>query len=86
MDDGSAQKLLELEVKLDSILVSVEKTRKYIQVTMWVTIVFIVVPLFASIFIIPFFLNSYLGSINAADSPSAGSVQSQLDLLNSLLQ
>lgn len=87
MDDVSAQKLKEIEVKLDAILVSVEKTRRHFQVTMWVTVIFLVAPLIASVFVIPFFLNSYLDSFESADPSSVDySTQSQFDLLKGLLQ
>jgi len=74
MDDNANQKLLELETKIDAIWKSVEKTRMYFQVTMWVTIFFLVVPLIGAVFILPMFLNSYLGSMGL----------SQLELLDGL--
>ena len=83
--DETSVKLEEMQAKLDAILVSVEKTRKYFQITMWFTVVFLVVPLFLLMFVIPMFLNSYVGSLNSLDS--AGSFnQSQLDVLQELLQ
>lgn len=86
MDDGNAQRLQTLEVKLDAVFASVEKTRRYFQITMWVTIFFLVAPLVLMAFVVPTFLNSYLGSIEA-DSPAFGSSnQSQLDQLKDLLQ
>ncbi|PIP75642.1 hypothetical protein COW86_02645 [Candidatus Kuenenbacteria bacterium CG22_combo_CG10-13_8_21_14_all_39_9] len=87
MEEGGTQKLEEMNLKIDAILKSVEKTRRYFQIMMWVTIAFIVLPIVASIFVIPFFLNSYLGAFSdSGSSPSDTSIASQLELLNELLQ
>ena len=43
---------------------SVEKTRKYILYNMIFTIVVFVLPIIGLIFIIPVFLNSYMGSLD----------------------
>jgi len=67
MDEGSTQKLQEIEDKVDAVLKTVEKTRKYYLITMWVTIFFFVAPLIGFVFIIPMFLNNYVGSL---DDPS----------------
>lgn len=82
--DSSEQKLQELEEKLDAIWRSVEKTRRYFQITMWVTVIFLVLPLVGIVFVLPMFLNSYLGSMNDASLDSGD--QNQLELLNILLQ
>ena len=85
MEDASVQKLQEMEAKLDAILVSVEKTRRHFQVTMWITILFLVLPLIGMAFVVPMFLNSYLGALTS--DPSSSSLdQTQLDLLNDFLQ
>ena len=84
MDGDEAQKLQQLESKVDAILVSVEKTRRHFQITMWLTIVFLIVPLILTVFIVPMFFNSYLGSLS--DDPSASTNQSQMDLLKDLLK
>lgn len=62
MEDEILKKLGENERKLEEIYKSVEKTRKYF---LWILIISIVVfalPLIGLIFILPMFLNSYLGS------------------------
>ncbi len=56
-------RLQALEVKVNAIFVSVEKTRKYFLVVLWVTIAMVVLPILGLIFVIPMFLNSYLGSM-----------------------
>ena len=75
----SEQKIQALEGKVEAIFQSVEKTRRYFLITMWVTIVVLVVPLILTIFVVPFFLNSYLGSLQ--DDPA---FTEQLELLNGL--
>lgn len=60
MDPETQQKLEELEVKVDAVWKSVEKIRKYMTITFWVTVVVFVLPLLASIIIIPKVINSYL--------------------------
>ena len=86
MDDLTTQKLQQLDAKLDAVLVSVEKTRRYFRISMWVTIAFLVLPLIATVFVVPMFLNSYLGSFDDASVASSGTNQSQLDQLKDLLK
>lgn len=87
MQEISEDRLTQLEMKVEAIRGSVEKTRRYLQVTMWVTVVFLVVPLVGSVFILPIFLSSYLGAFDAAvDGTLDPSTQSQLDLLEGLLE
>ncbi len=82
--EGFDPKLQEMNAKIDAIWKSVEKTRKYHLVTMWLTIVFLVVPLVAAMFVLPMFLTSYVGSYDTAslDPESKG----QIELLQSLLE
>ncbi len=54
----------ELTVKVDAIYKSVEKTRKYFLVVMWVTIAMVVLPALGLIFAIPVFLNSYASALD----------------------
>lgn len=58
MDDETKNRLAALEQKIDAIYVSVEKTRKYFQITLWVTIIFFALPLVALFFVIPMVLSS----------------------------
>lgn len=63
MDQEIKTKLKEQSAKIDAILESVEKTRKYFLMTMWITIIVIVVPMIGLIFFIPQFLNAYLAPL-----------------------
>lgn len=58
------KKLLELETKIDAVYKSAEKTRKYFMWTLILSVVFLVLPLIALIFVIPQFLNSIGGSLD----------------------
>lgn len=57
--EPTEQRLVALEQKIDAIYVSVEKTRKYFQWTMIITIVLFVLPLVGLVFAIPAFISSY---------------------------
>ena len=71
MDEETREKIQEIDKKLDTIYRSVEKTRKYFQWTMIITIIVIVLPLVGLLFVIPLFLSLYGG----------GDVNQILDLL-----
>jgi hypothetical protein len=62
MENEIAAKLQEQDAKLDAIYRSVEKTRKYMLISVIITVVMLVLPLIIGIFVVPFFLNSYLSS------------------------
>ena len=64
MDQEIQKKLAEQEMKLDAIYRSVEKTRKYFLIIIWVTIIGLVLPLIALAFVIPSFLSNYLGAFS----------------------
>lgn len=59
MEPELQKKLAEQEAKLEAIYRSVEKTRKYFLVIIWVTVIGLVLPLIALAFIIPSFLSNY---------------------------
>ncbi len=63
MESDIQKQLNDQSQKLDAIFVSVEKTRKYFLVIMWVTIAMVVLPVLGLIFAIPVFLNSYVSSL-----------------------
>jgi len=63
MEPNIQSKLTELETKIDAIHTSTEKTRKYLEITMWVTIAMVVLPILALMFIIPAFLRSYTATL-----------------------
>lgn len=58
MDEAILKKLEEQETKIQSIYVSVEKTRKYFLWTLILSLVFFLLPLISLVFAIPFFLGT----------------------------
>ena len=61
--EGNIQKQLEEQgAKIDAIYKSVEKTRKYFLVVMWITILLVVLPALGLLFAVPAFMDSYMGS------------------------
>ena len=63
MEQEILRKLAEQEEKINKIYISVEKTRKYIFWTVVITILVIVLPIIGLIFVLPSFMNNYVGSI-----------------------
>ena len=63
MENEIQNKLNKQDEKLDAIYKSVEKTRKYFLIIIWITIIAFVLPLIAMIFVIPSFMSSYMGSL-----------------------
>ncbi len=59
MDQEIKNKLAAQDAKLDAIFKSVEKTRKYFLVVMWISILAIVLPAIGLVFAIPAFLGMY---------------------------
>lgn len=64
MDTNIQTQLDEQSKKIDAIYISVEKTRKYFLVVMWVTIAMVVLPTIGLLFAIPMFINSYMGAFD----------------------
>ena len=62
MDEEIIKKIDEQESKIDAIYVSVEKTRKYFLAIIWISVIAFVLPLIGLMFVIPAFMNNYLGS------------------------
>ena len=60
--DEILQKLNEQEAKINAIYKLVEKTRKYFLITLIVSVIVIVLPLIALIFVIPSFLKTITGA------------------------
>jgi len=54
----------ELSRKLDAVYVSVEKTRRYIQWALIATVLALVLPLIAALFIVPAFVTQYSATID----------------------
>lgn len=65
MDQEIQKKLDEQGVKIDAILKSVEKTRRYFVITAWVTILAIVIPMIGLVFVIPSFISNYTDTLNS---------------------
>jgi hypothetical protein len=63
MENEIHRKIDALDQKLDAIYFSVEKTRKYFFWTMVVTLVLVIVPAIGLLFVVPMFLNTYVGGI-----------------------
>lgn len=53
-----------LEQKIDAIYTSVEKTRKYFLITMWVSLAMVVLPAIGLVFAVPAFISSYTTSLD----------------------
>ena len=53
------QRMFDLEMKINKIYESVEKTRKYFLWTMIITVILFVVPLIGLVFAIPSFIGQY---------------------------
>jgi len=61
MEEELAKKLDEQAAKIEAIYVSVEKTRKYFQWTLIVTLAMVVLPLIGLVFAIPAYLSQLSG-------------------------
>jgi hypothetical protein len=64
MEQEIYKKLIELEEKINRVYISVEKTRKYFMWSMILTISLFVLPLIASIFIVPSFISNYTSNLS----------------------
>ncbi len=65
MENEIIKKLDEQKQTIERMAKDVEKTKKYFLWTMILTIAFLVLPLIAIAFVIPVFMNNYLGSISS---------------------
>lgn len=61
------KKIEEQGLKIDAIYQSVEKTRKYFLIIIWVTIIGVVLPMIGLAFAIPSFLNTYTSTLGETD-------------------
>ena len=64
MEKEFQDRLEAQEKKMDAIYVSVEKTRKYFLVVMWVSIAVVVLPAIGLVFAIPRFIDTYTTNLN----------------------
>jgi hypothetical protein len=63
MEHDIQTQLKELDAKLSAVHTSVEKLKKYFQVTMWITIIMVVLPVLGLILVIPSFISMYSGML-----------------------
>ena len=63
MEQDIQKKLEEQDAKLDAIFTSVEKTRKYFLVIIWITVALVVLPAIGLIFALPSFIDTYTTSL-----------------------
>jgi len=63
MDEETKKRLDLQDELLKKIYISAEKTRKYFLTTIIITIVTVVLPLIAMIFILPWFMNTYMSTL-----------------------
>ena len=63
MEIDIQNKFEEQDMKLEAIYVSVEKTRKYFLVIMWVTLAAIVLPMIIMVFALPKIISTYTGML-----------------------
>ena len=62
MEQDIQKKLEEQDAKLDAIFTSVEKTRKYFLVIIWITVALVVLPAIGLFFALPSFIDTYTTS------------------------
>jgi len=62
MEQDTKDTLDAMQTKLDAIYISTEKTRKYFQVVLWVTLAMVVLPALGLLIAIPVFMRSYTSS------------------------
>ncbi|PIR68843.1 hypothetical protein COU48_01860 [Candidatus Nomurabacteria bacterium CG10_big_fil_rev_8_21_14_0_10_03_31_7] len=63
--DQELQKIFDnQDKKIDEIYKSVEKTRKYFLMIIWITVLAVVLPAIGLVFVLPSFLSNYTSSLN----------------------
>ena len=67
MPEDQTQRLAALEQKIDAIYESTEKTRKYLQWTLIITIALVVLPTLGLMFAIPSFVSNYNTTLESLD-------------------
>jgi hypothetical protein len=60
------KKIEEQGLKIDAIYKSVEKTRKYFLIIIWVTVIGVVLPMIGLAFAIPSFMSNYVNVLGGA--------------------
>jgi hypothetical protein len=67
MDSKIQEQLNEQEVKINEIYGSVKKIERYMQITFWVTVVVVVLPMIIFIFAIPSIVKTLTASMSGLD-------------------
>lgn len=63
MEQEIIKKIEEQGLKIDAIYKSVEKTRKYFLMIIWITVLAVVLPMIGLVFAIPSFLGNYTSTL-----------------------
>ena len=63
MDEETLGRIKHIEMRVEEIYTSVEKTRKYLYWTMIATVVIFVLPLIGMLFAVPAFLSNYSSAL-----------------------
>ena len=64
MDQELSKKIEEQGLKIDAIYQSVEKTRKYFLIVVWITVATVVLPLIILAFVLPSFISTYVDTLS----------------------
>lgn len=64
MENEILTRLDAQQAKIDAIYTSVEKTRKYFQIILWVTLATVLLPMLGLLFAVPMFMSSYMSSFD----------------------
>ncbi len=73
--------ITDLDAKVNILLENSEKMRKSASRSMWLTIIFVVLPIAISIIAIPFLMKTLTGSMGLSGGDSASSISSLLEQL-----
>jgi hypothetical protein len=60
-------KVIELTEKIDKVYVSVEKTRKYFVMIMWITVLGFILPLIGLVYALPSAMSTYTSGLNLGE-------------------
>lgn len=63
MEPQILAKLEAIEARLIKVESAVEKTRRYLQIIVWVTVAMVVLPILGLLFAAPLFISSYVSAL-----------------------
>ena len=66
MDQELQKKIDEQAAKIDEILKTVTKIKRYFQIMTWVTLIAVVLPILGLLFAVPSFMSNYADPLNSA--------------------